>query len=223
MTGKVICREDSWVKQGPTKDHLQANGSRGFSDAAQTPLQQPGSYQQGLLSSTGHAEKPAGPLAASSEAFSLSGNGLLQSHPRDAAGIFGLPGGSHVSPARHSEHAERSAAQQQPDPYAARRASHDGTYQARDVTGLSPGNTGLSRSYQEPLGRSHFEAEPRAVSGGSDSLLHIPSDVQSSAEGHASYPGHEMPLPNGRGASAARPASLKTLPIQAALERLLTG
>ena len=202
VTFGVMCREDIWAKQGPAKDHLQANGVTGLGDAARTPLQDPGSYQQDYLSSTGHTANSARPLAASSETFSLSGNGLLQSQPRDAAGPLRPPGGSHVSPLRHSEHAEHSAAQQRTDPYAARRASHDGTYQGRDVTRLSPGDTGPSRSYHEPLGRSHFETEPRAVSGGNDSLLHIPSDVQSSAEGHASYPGHEAPLPNGRGVSA---------------------
>ena len=203
----MMCREDSWAKQGPAKDHLQANGVTGSGDAARTPFQDPGSYQQEYLSSTGHTANSARPLAGSSDAFSLSGNGLLQSQPHDAAGPFRHPGGSHISPARHSEHAEHSAAQQQPDPYAARRASHDGTYQSRDATRLSPGDTGPSRSYHEPLGRSHFEAEPRGVSGGNDSLLHIPSDVQSSAEGHARYPGHEPSLPNGRGMSK-RPTSL---------------
>ena len=195
----MMCREDRWARQKLGGDSSQAHVPKGSGNTAQMTLSKPDSYQQNRLSSRGHVEKSAGQLEDSSQAFPLNGHGLLHSQPTGTAAPVRSPGGGVYSPMCRNEHAECSAAQQHSDPNAACRASHDGTYQTQDLPGLSLRDTGLSSLHHEPLGRSHIQPEPRAVSGGNDSLLHIPSDLQSSAEGHASYLGHEGPLPNGRG------------------------
>ena len=195
-TVSVMCREDSLASQGPARDGLQATRCEKVGNATRTPVQEPGRHQQEYPSI-------ARDFAASSQGFLLNGHGGPHSQPDGAAGPVRSPGGRHIGPMRDTDYAEHSAAHQHPDQYAARRASHNGTYQAQDVSRLSLGEPGLSRTYREPLGRSHPEAGPRAASGGNDSLLHIPSDMQtgSRAEGLASYPGHEASLPNGRGES----------------------
>ena len=203
-------------RRGPARDHLRASMPKNGGSTTQTPVQELGRHQQEYLSG-------ARDLAASSQTFPLNGHGGSQRQPDEAAGPVRSPIGRHMGPVWHTDYAEHSAAQQGSDPHAARRASHDGTYQAQDMSRLSLGDTGLSRIYPEPLGRIHPEAEPRATSGGTDSLLHIPSDMQtgSRAEGRASYPGHEAPLPNGRGKAEDRPPCSTMSAGPAACRRLL--